>query len=135
MKHLVDTNVLSELPKRAPDPAVLAWLETLDELVVSAITIDELTYGVERLAPEGRERLRRWLDGLLAAEPVVLPVDERIATIAGNLPAHQDRKGHPASQTDMLIAATALVEGRVLVTRNIRQFEGCGVAFLDPFGA
>ena len=132
---LVDTNVVSELPKRAPNPGVMRWFAGIDGLVISAVTVDELVYGVERGQPLQAARLRRWLDELLETPPLVIPVDMPIARAAGNLRAQREKLGEVSSQADMLIAATALVTGRILVTRNTRHFEGCGVALLNPFSA
>lgn len=133
MNYLVDTNVVSELPKRRPHAAVLAWFSSQETIAVSAITLEELSFGVERAPRESAARLRRWLDGLLAAQPLIFPVDERVARTAGLLRAAQEQSGRVAAQADMLIAATALTSGRILVTRNIKHFQGSGVALLDPF--
>ncbi len=131
--YLVDTNVVSELPRARPAARVVAWLEAQPTLTVSAVTVEELAYGVARGRGAAGERLRRWFEGFLALEPTVLPVDARIARTAGELRAARENRGHPVAQADMLIAATALVEGRVLVTRNTDDFEGCGVSLLNPF--
>jgi len=63
----------------------------------------------------------------------VIPVDDRIATAAGVLRAGRELAGRLAAQADMLIGATAAITGRVLVTRKVRDFEGCGIALLNPF--
>jgi predicted nucleic acid-binding protein len=133
MSFLVDTNVISELPKRRPDRAVLEWFARLDGFALSTITIEELSYGIARAPAAQRERLVPWFERLLAIPPILVPVDERIARAAGELRAARTAAGHPAAQADLLIAASALVTGRALVTRNTRHFEGCGVALLDPF--
>jgi predicted nucleic acid-binding protein len=132
---LLDTNVVSELPRPRPDPRVLSWLSGLDAIALSAITVEELAYGVER-APSGqRPRLRRWLEALLDARPLVIPIDQRVARIAGSLRAARETRGRRIPQADMLIAACAVSAGLVLATRNTRDFEGCGVALFDPFDA
>ena len=131
--YLTDTNVLAELTKLRPDPLVLAWFDAQRELTVSAVTLEELAFGVARARAEQAERLARWLDALLAASPTILPVDERVALSAGRLRAAREATGRVVAQADMLIAATASVSARVLVTRNVRDFEGCGVALLNPF--
>jgi predicted nucleic acid-binding protein len=129
----LDTNVLSELPKPRPHAGVLAWVERLTSLSISAVTLEELSYGVERSSGKRRERLRSWLDELLALPPVVIPIDARVARIAGALRANRDAKGRPVAQADMLVAASALSAGLVLATRNVRDFEDCGVALFNPF--
>ena len=130
MKFLVDTNVLSESSRREPDTSVLSWLEQQSDVAISAITVEELEYGVGR--SEGN-RLRRWLDALLEGKPTIIPVDEQIATIAGQLRAKRVASGFNVTQADMLIGASASATGRVLVTRNIHDFEGCALMLLNPF--
>jgi predicted nucleic acid-binding protein len=133
--YLIDTNVVSELTRRAPDPSVVAWFGGLPELALSAVTIEELVYGIERLPPERAGKLRRWLQKLLAIPPEVVPISHEIARTAGQLRAAQERRGRTAAQADMLIAATALQTGRVLSTRNTKDFEGCGVPLFNPFSS
>jgi predicted nucleic acid-binding protein len=131
--YLLDTNVLSELPKPRPHTGVLAWVEGLTSLSISAVSLEELTYGVERATGRKRAQLRTWLDELLLLSPVVIAIDARIARVAGALRANRDAKGRPVAQADMLVAACALTSGLVLATRNVRDFEGCGVALFNPF--
>ena len=130
---LLDTNVISELPRPRPDPGVLSWLAELDAIALASITVEELVYGVERARAKERERLRRWLDALLNTRPTVVAVDERVARIAGTLRATREASGRKVSQADMLIAACAVSGGLVLATRNVRDFDGCGVPLFDPF--
>jgi toxin FitB len=131
--YLLDTNVLSELPKRRPHAGVLAWVERLTSLTVSAISLEELCYGVERAPGHRREKLRLWLDELFALAPTVIAIDARVARVAGTLRANRDAKGRPVAQADMLVAACALTSGLVLATHNVRDFEDCGVALFNPF--
>ncbi|MBT9584412.1 type II toxin-antitoxin system VapC family toxin [bacterium] len=131
--YLVDTNVISELSKRHANAAVVNWFSTQRTLALSAITLEELTYGVERIPVEQSARLRQWFYKLLAIPPLVVAVDDRIAQLAGRLRAGRERAGRPVTQADMLIAATALVSGRILVTRNAKDFYDCGVTVLNPF--
>jgi predicted nucleic acid-binding protein len=130
---LVDTNVLSELPRPRPEPAVLRWLDAQREIAVSAITLEELTFGVERTRGSARDRLRDWLQALVDSSPRVVPVSALVASTAGRLRAQREAKGRRVAQADMLVAASALTEGLVLATRNTRDFEGCGVALVNPF--
>src|SRR5262245_54382167 len=122
--YLLDTNILSELPKRRPNPAVVAWFSLQKSIAFSAITLEELRFGVSRMAPGQGKNLARWLEALLSIPPTIIPVDEKIANSAGQLRATRERAGRVSSQADMLIAATALTGGYILVTRNIRDYEG-----------
>ena len=130
---LVDTNVLSELPRPKPHSNVMAWFAAQDAIHVSVVTLEELTFGVARASPRVRSRLVRWLEAFLEAKPVVLDVTAAIARVSGELRAVRESRGRRVAQADMLIAATALAHGLTLVTRNRRDFEGCGVTVVDPF--
>ena len=132
--YLVDTNVISELPKPRPNAAVLRWLQAQERIAVSVVTVEELTFGVERAKGKFRERLRDWLGALLEAAPQIIPVTLAIASAAGRLRAQREARGRPVAQADMLVAASALCEGLVLASRNVRDFEECGVALVNPFG-
>ena len=128
---LVDTNVISELMRRAPDAHVLRWLERTPQIAVSVITVDEIVFGLTRRA---LQPLRQRFDEFLA-NLQVLDIDHRIARRAGELRGALAARGIARSQSDMLIAATAQVHALTLVTRNTRDFEGCGIAVLNPFDA
>ncbi|MBB2717563.1 UNVERIFIED_ORG: hypothetical protein GGD48_002809 [Rhizobium etli] len=134
----MDTNVVSELRKVGDgkaDANVVAWAGAQDtaSLCISAITILELERGIlgvqRRDAGQGA-RLRAWLENQVrpAFAGRILPVDDAIATRCAHLHI-PDRR----NEVDALIAATALVLGLAVVTRNIRDFEGAGVVVLDPW--
>jgi predicted nucleic acid-binding protein len=131
--QLVDTNVISELMRQNPDAGVERWLRALPDgqgLRLSVITVDEIFYGLSRKPQVAK---RRWFDHFVAAN-AVLDITETIARRAGEMRALLSLRGQARSQADMLIAATAQVHALMLVTRNVRDFEGCGIAVLDPFG-
>ncbi len=138
MNYLLDTNVVSELRKigdgRA-DANLVAWIAAEDaaSFFISAITILELERGVpgvqRRDATQGA-RLRAWLDNHVrpAFAGRILPIDDEIATRCAHLHI-PDRR----NEVDALIAATALVHGLTVATRNVRDFEGAGVVVVDPW--
>jgi toxin FitB len=72
MTYLVDINVLSELPKARPHAAVVQWFASLDTIAVSAITLEELSFGIERAKNGRREKLRIWFGQLLDARPQII---------------------------------------------------------------
>ncbi|MBD9488160.1 MULTISPECIES: type II toxin-antitoxin system VapC family toxin [unclassified Ensifer] len=138
MKYLLDTNVISELRKVGDgkaDANVVAWVGSEDaaRFFISAITILELERGVlgvqRRDATQGA-RLRSWLDSHVRPEFAgrILPVDDVVATRCAHLHI-PDRR----NEADALIAATALVHDMIVVTRNVRDFEGTGVVVVDPW--
>lgn len=126
---LLDTNVVSELCRRQPDPAVLAWAGTVREFAISAVTVDEIAFG---LAWRPNPRIAAWFDGFLARHPI-LPVTAPIARRSGELRGAFAGRGIVRSQADMLIAATAQVHALTVATRNGGDFAGCGVPVLNPF--
>jgi predicted nucleic acid-binding protein len=138
MSVLLDTNVLSEILRSAPDPAVLAWFATQrdDDLFVSAVTQAEMFLGA-RLLPEGqrRHRLQDALRGLFEAESAnpVLPFDGPAVNHYVEVVATRRSAGRPISHFDAQTAAIALQNDLGLATRNIRDFEGCGVRLVNPW--
>jgi predicted nucleic acid-binding protein len=130
---LLDTNVISELRKPRPHGAVLAWLEAADDhaLHLSVVTLAEIQAGIELTReqdPPKAVEIERWLDQV-AALYNVLPMD------AGTFRAWA-RLMHKRSGTlyeDAMIAATAVVHGLTVVTRNVADFRPFGVPVLDPF--
>jgi toxin FitB len=135
---VLDTNVLAELERPAPNPAVTAWFgsQQADRLFLTATVVAELWYGVE-LKPEGARRnaLARWLEALLAGgfADRVLPLDAAAARLWGCLMAEGRRAGRPPAIRDAEIAAVAMAHGMVVVTRNVRDFELFGLPWLDPW--
>jgi predicted nucleic acid-binding protein len=135
---LVDTNVVSELrklPFGRADPDVVAWNgQTMSEATfISVISVMELEIGtarMERRDPAQGALLRRWLESQLlpAFRDRVLAVDQAVARRCGQLHAQSPRR-----ERDALIAATALVFGLTVVTRNVADFAPMGVATLNPW--
>ena len=133
--QLADTNVVSELMRKRPDAGALAWREMVDatygKVTISAVTVDEIMYGLARKQDAG---LQAWFDGFIGRKEV-LPVTQTIAYRAGEMRTGFSRRGVVRSQADMLIAATAQIHALTLVTRNVRDFDGCGIGLLNPFTA
>jgi predicted nucleic acid-binding protein len=137
---LLDTNVVSEMRKvqtGKADPSVAAWTRSVDagELYLSAISIYELEKGIRLLERRDVAQgavFRAWLDGqvLPAFEGRVLAVDTAVAQRAAALSVPDPRPLH-----DGLIAATALVHGMTVVTRDVADYGPTGVATLNPWDA
>jgi predicted nucleic acid-binding protein len=130
VSFLVDTNVISELARRAPNRNVLLWADSLDGFTVSAITIDEVFFG---LTAKANARIHLWFESFVQTHCRILDVTAPIARQAGVLRGQFAARGQSRCQADMLIAATAAQGGLTLATRNEKDFAGCGVAVLNPF--
>ncbi len=130
IQHLCDTNIISELIKQQPDSGVIEWASTVNVVGLSIITVEELYYG---LSKKPNAKIEKYIEKFLAEHTEILPVTSSIAKKAGILRGQFQKKGATRTQADMLIAATALEHSLTIVTRNIRDFEGCGVALLNPF--
>lgn len=138
MMYVLDTNVLSELRKvqlGKADANVTAWTETVDaaDLFVSVITIMELELGVlsvERRDATQGAMLRVWLEQHVLPEfsGRTLPVDTAVAQRCARLHV-PDKRG----ERDALVAATALVHGMAVVTRNVADFKVTGVTLVNPW--
>lgn len=138
MSYLLDTNVVSELRKvrtGKADKRVEKWADSVSaaDLYLSAISVQELETGVlliERKDKAQGALLRTWLDEhvLPAFAGRILPVDETVARRSAVL-----HVPNPAPVRDSLIAATALVHGMTVVTRNVADFEAMGVTLLNPW--
>jgi predicted nucleic acid-binding protein len=137
---LLDTNVISELRRPRPAPKVVAFLaaQPLERLYISAVTLSEIRFGIELVADAGRRAvLNDWLTHKVRPmfDQRVLPVTEDIM-FKWRLLVEDGRKArHTFSQPDLIIAATALEHGLVVVSRDTRDYEKAGVPVLDPWTA
>jgi hypothetical protein len=127
---LADTNVLSELVKATPNAQVMRWLESVQGMAVSAITLEEAHFG---LAWQPNARKLAFFNALVDRMSAVYPVTPAIAQRGGLLRGQFQAQGITRSAPDMLIAATALEHQLVLATRNVRDFAGCSVQVVNPF--
>lgn len=140
MNYLLDTPVVSELIRPAPNKNVTTWIEAQDELslFLSVFTIGELEKGVAKLIDVRRKaRLHKWIRADLASrfEGRLLAVERDVAEQWGILTGEAERRGQPLPVIDSLIAATALIHGLTVVSRNVPDFERCGVGCLNPWVA
>ena len=137
---ILDTNVLSEVLRAAPDRRVLAWLkeQSPPSLFTTTVTRGEILYGI-RLLPDGKRRRALW-DAARAifnedfAERV-LSFDNDAADAYAEVGASRRAAGRPISQFDAMIAGMARSRGASLATRNARDFESCGIDVVDPWSA
>jgi toxin FitB len=137
---ILDTNVVSEPLRPAPEPAVLAWLDAQvpATLCLTSVTLAELLAGVAAL-PAGRRRNKLALaltDQVLPLfEGRILAFDVPAAHAFARVQAGATAVGNPISFADAAIAATAAAHGYALATRNVRDFKGTGLELIDPWAA
>jgi hypothetical protein len=137
---LLDTNVLSELMKAAPNQGVVAWIAARPAatLYTTSITQAEILHGV-MLLPSGKRRSAFEA----AAEAMfrddfagrILPFGSDAAPLYAQIAVARRKAGRPISHFDAQIAAIARLTGATVATRNVMDFEGCGVKVVDPWGA
>lgn len=134
MEYLLDTNVLSETRKKKADAGVISFLESVEAsaLYLSVLTLGELRKGVamkRRVDPAAARSLAAWVDGFeLGFADRILGIDGATARLWGDWSA--DR---PRPVVDTLLAATAMLHGLTLVTRNVRHMRGIPVDVLNPW--
>jgi predicted nucleic acid-binding protein len=133
---VLDTNVISELTRPIPSSRVLRWYESQDDSYTTAITEAELLYGLE-LMPKGRrkqamlEALNTVFKEALAGR--ILVFDSAAALLYADLTALRKRMGRPIKYADAQIAAIARSRGAAVATRNVADFEHCGIKVIDPW--
>ena len=134
MSWLVDTNVLSELTRRAPNAGVQQWLlDHEEDLFISVLTLGELEKGVRMAAQAGRQkRLRAWLENDVRAwfAEKILPIDERVALAWADILA---RSKNPLPAINSLIGATALAHQLTVVTRDEDDIARTGAKVFNPW--
>lgn len=132
---IIDTNVVSEMMRSEPDPAVLAWADAAGQLHTTAITVAEVEYGIARL-PDGRRKDRLTT---LAVEvfadfgDVILPFDTQAAHQYAEIVAGRERGGRPIATADAQIAAICASRKATLATRNTRDFDATSISLVNPW--
>ena len=140
MNVLLDTNVVSELMRKAPDPVVAVWAagHRLEDLFFSAVGEAELRYGAAIL-PTGQRRdtLISDIERMLgeAFDSRVLPFDSGAARAYADIAAMRRSAGRPVGAADCQIAAIARSSRMALATRNVRDFDDVGIEVVDPWAA
>jgi len=138
VRFLLDTCVISELVKPRPDDKVVHWVDSLNELdlFLSALTLGELKKGISKLDESVRKKdLLLWLKVDLVARFAgrVIPIDADVAMAWGLMQGAAERDGMKLPVIDALIAASAQVHHLTVSTRNVVDFERCGVRVFNPW--
>lgn len=135
---VIDTNVISELWRERPNPAVLAWADAqaIETLYLSAITVAELRYGIETM-PEGKRRTiyrqRLETEVLPPFEGRVLAFDLATAAAYAELMARARAAGRAIGTVDGYIAASAAAHGLAVATRDVSPFQAAGLRTINPW--
>jgi hypothetical protein len=135
---LLDTNVISEVFRAQPDAKVSSWLAAvpIEDLFISSVTKAELLYGLA-LLPDGKRKrdLANVIQDFLEEriENSIVSFDGQAAVAYARIAADRRRAGHVIRELDAQIAAIALACGFAVATRNVSDFEGCGVEIVNPW--
>jgi len=134
---ILDTDVLSEFMRPTPSPQVVAWVakQPARELFTTSIAEAEIFYGLELLSGKRREGLLATAEAIFAEDLAgrVLGFDSDAARAFSKIAAHRRALGRPISHADAQIAAITQVRGARLATRNVADFEDCGLRAIDPW--
>ncbi len=138
MSLLLDTNILSELNKKIPEPKVVTWFQTqkLSDCYLSVITLGEIEQGIEASRDAVKAaNLRKWLEAVIKPRfsGRVLPIDELVIQRWGKLMGNAQKQGQPLPAIDTMIAATALEHDFTLVTRNVVDMNRVPVKIFNPW--
>ncbi|MBN4054333.1 type II toxin-antitoxin system VapC family toxin [Nitrospira defluvii] len=138
MKYILDTCVISELAKLAPNKKVISWVTQNDEedFYLSALTFGELHKGISKLSSSKRkENLHRWVEYELKErfENRIIDIDLKVAKVWGEIQGKAELKGRPMPAIDSLIAATGAAHDLIVVTRNTSDMKQSGISLLNPW--
>lgn len=140
MIYVLDTNVLSELMRPEPHPAVFDWVAVQPRaaLYTTSLSRGEILAGIA-IMPDGRRRAALAVSaaGMFGEEfrGRILPFDAEAATAYAEFFGVRRQKGRPIETTDLIVAATAHAHGAAIVTRDVGGFEGCGLTLINPWEA
>jgi len=135
---ILDTNIISELMKSAPDPSVLAWIgkQKPTNLAITAIGIAEIQRGI-LLLPKGKRRNNLDADFKSFIEKAfigrILPFDEDAAYLYGQISSERMQSGFNVDAVDLMIAAIVKNYGALIATRNVKDFKDCGIDIINPW--
>lgn len=135
---ILDTNVVSELMRPAPERTVLHWFssQAAEDLHVTTVTMAEILYGIELISSARRRDVVRAAVEKMFGEVLadhILTFEDRAALAFSQIASARRRQGKQISGVDAQIAAIARVHGATLATRNTYIFEGCGVRLVNPW--
>jgi predicted nucleic acid-binding protein len=135
---VLDTNVLSELMRSEPHPAVFAWTagRPRSSLYTTSVNVAEILYGIAALPPGRRRSTLEDLAGAMFNDDFagrILPFDGEAATHYADIVVMRRQQGRPIGAFDAQIAAIAMVARADLATRDVGGFSGCGVSVIDPW--
>lgn len=138
MKYLLDTCLISELTKTAPDKKVVDWVlsENEKDLYISVLTFGELNKGIEKLAEsQKKETLRAWVENELRHrfKDRIIGIDIHISVIWGKIQCVAEKKGRTMPAVYSLIAATGIYHDLIVATRNTSDMEQSGVKLFNPW--
>ena len=135
---ILDTNVISEVMRPQPNTQVRSWLKKypVEELAITSISIAEISYGLKRL-PVGRRRdSLQWRFQMFIDQGFsdrIFPFEERAAEIYAEIIVDRKQQGKPIEVMDAMIASIALLKTAILATRNVSDFENCGLELVNPW--
>ena len=138
MKFLLDTCVISEIIKPRPNPVVEHWIDKYDEkaFYLSVLTLGEINHGILLLGDSTKaSRLRDWFENDLPERFAgrFIHVDKAIALEWSRQKAACKKSGRPRPEVDLLLAATAIVNGLTIATRNTADFDSLEVPVFNPW--
>ncbi len=135
---ILDTNVIAELMREVPDPKVASWIRGIDtqNLALTVIAISEILRGIKQL-PKGkrRQRLEQSFKEFIQKgfSGRIFPFDQAAAYVYGGIAAGREKAGLSVDPVDLMIASIAKNLQASIATRNIKDFEGCGITLINPW--